>query len=69
MGLFGFGTPKTKADYAKRIAQEERILASWKASLALKKDDYSRRNLKASIERQKGLIASLKADMKAAPKD
>jgi N-acetylmuramoyl-L-alanine amidase len=62
-------TSKTKSYYANKIAQEERILASWKASLATKKDDYSRRNLKASIERQKGLIASLKAEMKAAPKD
>ena len=69
MGLFGFGTPKTKADYAKRIAQEERHLADLKASLATKKDDYSRRNLKATIERQKGSIAALKAEMKAAPKD
>lgn len=68
MGLFGFGT-KTKSYYANKIAQEERILARWKADLATKKDDYSRRNLKATIERQKGLIASLKAEMKAAPKD
>lgn len=60
---------KTKSYYANKIAQEERILASCKASLATKKDDYSRRNLKATIERQKGLIASLKAEMKAAPKD
>ena len=59
---------KTKSYYANKIAQEERILASWKAALATKKDDYSRRELKALIERQKGLIASLKAEMKAAPK-
>lgn len=69
-----FGPPehsikKTKSWYANKIAEEERILASWKADLALTKDDDRRRRTKASIERKKGLIASLKAEMKTAPKD
>lgn len=69
MGLFGFGTPKTKADYAKRIAREERLLADLKASLATLKERQSILDRKAAIERQKGSIAALKAEMKAAPKD
>lgn len=60
---------KTKSWYAKKIAQEERNLAGLRSSLAVTKDDYSRRRYKYDIEEKKGYIASLKAEMKAAPKD
>ena len=72
MGLFGFGTSKTKSYYANKIAQEERTLAEMKKSLIAVKSYGKYGNVepyKMRIEQQKGYIASLKAEMKAAPKD
>ena len=73
MGLFGFGT-KTKSYYANKIAQEERNLAELKRCLVVQKS-YGKSgesgvvSYKMKIEQKKGYIASLKAEMKAAPKD
>ena len=73
MGLFGFETSKTKSYYAKKIAEEERNLAQLKMTLAAVKGNGGTSMQIASekmrIEQKKGYIASLKAEMKAAPKD
>ena len=74
MGLFGFGTRKTKSYYAKQIAQEESNLANLKQCLVAQKS-YGKSgeagvvSYKMKIEQKKGYIAFLKAEMKAAPKD
>lgn len=73
-GLFGFGTRKTKSYYAKQIAQEERNLAELKRGLVAQKSwgklgATGVVSYKMQIEQKKGYIASLKAEMKAAPKD
>lgn len=65
-------TSKTKSYYANKIAQEERTLAEMKKSLIAVKSYGKYGNVepyKMRIEQQKGYIASLKAEMKAAPKD
>ena len=65
---------KTKSYYANKIAQEERTLAELKRCLVAQKS-YGKSgesgvvSYKMKIEQQKGYIASLKAEMKAAPKD
>ena len=64
---------KTKSYYANKIAEEERYLAHLKMVLAATKGNGGSSHgvvgAKMRVEQQKGYIASLKAEMKAAPKD
>ena len=66
-------TSKTKSYYANKIAEEERYLAHLKMVLAATKGNGGSSHgvvgAKMRVEQQKGYIASLKAEMKAAPKD
>ena len=72
MGLFG---PKTKEDYLKKIASLERELASAKAfkasrpaSTATQRYSHDKQYYAAIVERLKGEIAALKAEMKTVKK-
>ena len=79
MGLFGIfsSSTKTKSDYAREIANAEQELGNYKQSLVIAKSNEKKFpgsnaqsivNLKYRIEQKKAYIASLKAQMKAAPK-
>ena len=79
MGLFGIfsSSTKTKSYYASKIADEERFLGQLKSSLECAKlneknfpvtNKCAIASIKSRIEQTKAHIASLKAEMKAAPK-
>lgn len=77
MGLFFSSGSKPKSWYASKIADEERFLGSEKRALEIAKlneknfpgtNKCAIANIKCSIEKTKARIASLKAEMKAAPK-
>lgn len=71
MGLFGFGKPKTKEEYLKRIASLERELATAKAYKATRPasttraaHSHDKQYYTRMVEHLKGEIAALKAEMK-----
>jgi hypothetical protein len=74
MGLFGFGTPKTKADWDKEILRLTDELASKKAAYARAKPHLTPASShnhdwhKAGIEYTKGELAHAKLMRKNAPK-
>ena len=71
-----FSSNRTKSYYAKQIAIEQSNLAQLKAGLVALKANHGGifnnttaiASQKFRIEQKKGYIASLKAEMKAAPK-
>lgn len=68
MGLFGFLSPKTKADWDKKIMELNSRLANAKASLAQMKADKKRfksttLNFDGAIHHYTFLVESLKAEI------